>query len=71
MPDPGLAAALAGTREAWERWWLDATDAERSQVGAGMRALHDQGTAAGGLGCCGTTSAYHRPWCHHGPYEHE
>ena len=69
MTDQELDDALTWAEDFRAAWaGLDAKDFARLRTA--MRAAEDQGHAAGGLRCCGTTGAWHRPWCYTGPVQH-
>lgn len=47
--------------------WAAVPGAEREQLRRLIRQVNEDGRAIGGLWCCGTRSAWHRPWCAIGP----
>lgn len=58
-------------REDLARAWATWSAGERHALQALMDAETREGIAAGGTPCCGTKSAWHRPWCYTGgPYHH-
>ena len=65
VPKAGLLEYVEDFTRAWRATLRD--PAGRATLETALQQAWRDGRARGGLSCCGTTAAWHRPWCPAGP----